>query len=323
MTTIINTTSSGTPTILCEKTRSPITGCIVRIVIVIITLLAAIGSITASVVSGILPLLSICGLSLLLLSILAMKSSPPPLIKSKKVDRPYIPNELAFLLMTNETVPHTKILENCSDLVTDNWTKLPNILEDSSTAFLQKVWKFNNSQTVLFSTTGSLYTPRVQCCCDLMITLEYNEITLADLDMLNIQYAPVENLSEGQFTSFPWKNHDGSTNKHRLGLPQFLGFIQSPQPPAHKNNPIIAYSLAKSSYVRCIQEAVAMGVDMIQLPLISTSLLQTSKNPQEALAWKSAIQTALVSAVAQFATTHPTTNMNIIVVSPPGLGPPL
>lgn len=320
MTTIVNHPSSGTFITFRERTFST-TSKIVRIVIVIIAALVAVGSILASSLSGILPLLSICGFSLLLLSIIAIKPLPPQLIGSTKIPPP-TPNESPFLLTVNETTSHTKVLENCAELVTDNWKHLPNIIENSSTVFVQKVWKFNNSQTVLFSTIGSMFTPRIQCCCNLMIALEPNTFTFTNLDMLNIQYDNV-NLLEGQCSSLPWKNRDGSTNKHHLGLPNSLGFLQGPDPSIHKNNPLVAYSLAKSAYTHCIQHAVMLGMDMIQLPLISTSPSQMSKNPQEAMAWKSAIQTGLATAVAQFALTNPTMNMNIVVVSPPGLGYPL
>lgn len=320
MTAIINHSSLGTLITPRERTFSA-TSKIIRIVIVIIAALAAVGSILASSLSGILPLLSICGFSLLLLSIIAIKPLPPQLIRSVKTSPP-ISNESTFLLTVNETTSHTKVLENCAELVTDNWKHLPNIIDSPSTVFAQKVWKFNNSQTVLFSTVGSIFTPQIQCCCNLMIALEPNDATFTNLNMLNVKYDHVD-LLEGQSSSLPWENHDGSTNKQHLGLPNSLGFLQGPDPHIHKNNPLLAYSLAKSSYTHCIQNAIMLGIDMIQLPLISTSPSQISKNPQEAMAWKSAIQTGLVAAVAQFALTNPTTNMNIVVVSPLGLGYPI
>ncbi|AHK63099.1 hypothetical protein BOKEGFJH_00223 [Chlamydia avium] len=305
-----------------EKTSSTISlkRRVVHIAIVIFMSLTTISFVLASVLSGILPLLSIGLLSLLILSIIAIKQFPHPK-KSIEIDEsPASTTELLSLLVTDETTPHTQILEKYADLITDNWTSLPNILEDSSTAFLQKVWKFNHSKTVLFSTTGSVYTPRIQCCCNLMIALENNENTFANLDILNIVYDRPEHLTEGQCLFLPWKNYDGSTNKHRLGLPNFLGFIQTPDASFHKNNPFLAYSFAKSSYTRCLEQAITLGVDMVQLPLISISPLQTS---QEALTWKSAIQTGLVAAIAQFAVMHPGVSMNIVVVSPPGLGLPI
>lgn len=86
---------------------------------------------------------------------------------------------------------------------------------------------------------------------------------------------------------------------------------------------VIAFALAKATYTNCLNEAIRQGVDMIQIPLISTAPTQLSSNPQVAADWKAAIQTGLVAALINFATSQPDTIMNVVIVSSPGLGLPL
>ncbi|WP_348663976.1 hypothetical protein [Chlamydia vaughanii] len=296
---------------------------ILHIVIIVISSLAIVGSIVASVTSGILPLLSVCGIAaaLLLISILSMKRSCPRTKEPVKIDKASIPEELPFLLEVNEATPHVKVLERCAERVTD-WTNLENIYEDSTSSLLLDAWKFKNSKTILFATTGAIYTPRIPCCCNLMIAIDH-ALRSSDLEALNIFDQIPEGLPEGQCRSLPWTNSDGSTNQPKIGLPNFLGFIHGPNPVTHQHNAVVAYAIAKTAYTNCIKEALDQKADMIQLPLVSISPSQTSKNPRASAAWKAAIQTGLVAAVAHFAIAQPQTPMNIVVVGPTGLGLPL
>ncbi|WP_375793325.1 hypothetical protein O1W69_04275 [Chlamydia sp. 12-01] len=306
--------------ILHEKS-SNIAPKIVLMAIVIFTNLIILGAVISSIITGILPLLSICSLviPLLLISLFLLKKSylQKP---SEKIDLKPIPKGLSFLIEINENTQHTKILENYGEVVTD-WSTLPHIFGETTPSLLNKSWKIHHSKIVLFATTGVIYSPRIHCCCNLMIVLEHST-SIVDLTTLNIS-REIPSIQEGQCVSMPWENSDGSSNKKRLGLPNFLGFIQGPNPESHNHHPVVAFALAKTAYTNCLNEAMKRGADMIQIPLISTLPSLLSSNPQEAANWKAAIQTGLVAALANFATQNPEVIMNIVVTSPPGLGCPL
>ncbi|QVE48967.1 hypothetical protein SBV42_04240 [Chlamydia crocodili] len=297
----------------CETSR------VVYIITIIITGLAAIGVVIASVITGILPLLSICALAipLLLISLFLLRKSSLQTKTPAQTDVKAPPTSLPFLLEINENTKHTKILEHYGEIITD-WSNLPHIFGETTPSLLNKAWKINHSKTALFATTGVIYSPRIHCCCNLLIMLEHNT-SISNLDILNIS-CEIPNIQEGQCVSMPWKNSDGSSNKKKLGLPNFLGFIEGPDPESHNHHPVVAFALAQTAYSNCLNEAVNQGADMIQVPLISTAPAKLSQNPQEAASWKAAIQTGLVTALAKFATSNPNTIMNVVVVSSPGLG---
>ncbi|SYX08908.1 hypothetical protein C834K_0449 [Chlamydia poikilotherma] len=293
-----------------------------HIIMIIITGLATIGAVITSVITGILPLLSICSLAipLLLISIFLLRRSCLQTKTPTRTDIKSFPKSLPPLIEINENTKHTKILEQYGEVITD-WNSLPGIFGETTPSLLNKAWKIKHSKTALFATTGVIYSPRVHCCCNLLIALE-NNTSISNLDALNI-FCEIPTIQEGQCISIPWKNSDGSSNKKKLGLPNFLGFIQGPDPESHNHHPVVAFALAQTAYTNCLNEAVNQGADMIQVPLISTAPPQLSQNPQEAASWKSAIQTGLVAALAKFATSNPETIMNVVVVSSPGLGLPL
>ncbi|MEF9519916.1 hypothetical protein SBV45_04620 [Chlamydia crocodili] len=290
-----------------------------HIITLIITALATLGAVISSVITGILPLLSICALAipLFLISLFLLRKSWLQTKTPKRTDIKSLPKSLPFLLEINENTKHTTILEQYGEVITD-WNSLPRIFGETTPSLLNKAWKINHSKTALFATTGVIYSPRVHCCCNLLIMLEHNT-SISNLDTLNIS-CEIPNIQEGQCVSMPWKNSDGSSNKKKLGLPNFLGFIQGPDPESHNHHPVVAFALAKTAYTNCLNEAVNQGADMIQVPLISTAPSQLSQNPQEAASWKAAIQTGLVTALTKFATSYPETIMNVVVVSSPGLG---
>ncbi|WP_366223807.1 hypothetical protein [Chlamydia buteonis] len=290
------------------------------ITMLVFAYLAILAAIISSVVTGILPLFSICGfaLPLLLASLFLLRNASQQ--KPQKKDVTPLP-DAPLLIEINENTKHTKILEQFCEVV-NTWNTLPRIFGETTPSLLNKVWKINNSKTVLFATTGTIYSPRIHCCCNLMIVLERNT-QLSNLGTLNISYEiPIE-MQESQCVSMPWENSDGSSNKKQLGLPNFLGIIQEPNPELYNHNPVIAFALAKAAYTNCLNEAIRQDVDMIQIPLISTAPTQLSSNPQAAADWRAAIQTGLVAALINFATSQPETIMNVVIVSSPGLGLPL
>lgn len=299
--------------------RNSVTSKAFRIAMVVIAGLAVLGTIIPSVITGILSLLSLCALTvpLLLISLFLLRRSCLKPKIAERIDMKSIPRGASFLFEVDENIKHTQILEEYGEVVTD-WSSLPRIFGETTPSLLNKTWKINNSQTTLFTTTGVIYSPRVHCCCNLMIVVEHNTI-LSNLDALNISCV-IPDMQEGECISMRWKNSDGSSNKKKLGLPNFLGFIQGPDPESHNHHPAAAFTLAKTAYANCLNEAINQGADMIQLPLISTAPAQLSSDPQEAAIWKSAIQTGLVAALTQFASSNPKTIMNVVVVSPPGLG---
>ncbi|MEF9497220.1 hypothetical protein [Chlamydia sp. 04-14] len=306
-------TSEMLPKKSCEASR------VFHIITLIITALATLGGIISSVITGILPLLSICALAipLLLISSFLLRRSCLQTKTPEKIDIKTLPKSLPLLFEINENTRHTRILEQYGEVVTD-WNSLPRIFGETTPSLLNKTWKINHSKTVLFTTTGVIYSPRVHCCCNLLIVLEHNT-SISDLDTLNIS-CEIPNIQEGQCVSMPWENSDGSRNKKKLGLPNFLGFIRGPDPESYNHHPAVAFALAKTAYENCLNEAVNQGADMIQVPLIATTPAQISQNPQEAASWKAAIQTALVAALTKFAISNPETIMNVVVVSSPGLG---
>ncbi|WP_279447584.1 hypothetical protein [Chlamydia psittaci] len=290
------------------------------IIMLVFAYLAILGAIISSLVTGIFPLFSICAFAipLVIASLFLLRRTSQQKLQQKDVT-PLLGTPL--LIEINENTKHTKILEQYCEVV-NTWNTLPRIFGETTPSLLNKVWKINNSKTVLFATTGTVYSPRVHCCCNLMIVLERNTL-LSDLCTLNISdEIPIE-MQEGQCISIPWKNSDGSSNKKQLGLPNFLGIIQELDPELYNHHPVIAFALAKATYTNCLNEAIRQGVDMIQIPLISTAPTQLSSNPQVAADWKAAIQTGLVAALINFATSQPDTIMNVVIVSSPGLGLPL
>ncbi|CED80469.1 inner membrane protein [Chlamydia abortus] len=290
------------------------------ITMLVFAYLAILGAMISSLVTGIFPLFSICAFAmpLLLASLFLLRNA-----SQQKPQKTGVvpPRDAPLVIEINENTKHTKILEQCGEVVT-TWNTLPHIFGETTPSLLNKVWKINNSKTVLFATTGTVYSPRVHYCCNLMIVLERNTL-LSDLCTINTSYEIPMEMQAGQCVSMPWKNSDGSSNKQKLGLPNFLGIIHGPNPELYNYHPVIAFALAKAAYTNCLNEAIKQGVDMIQIPLIATATAQLYSNPQAAADWRAAIQTGLVAALINFAASQPETIMNVVIVSSPGLGLPL
>ncbi|EPJ27521.1 macro domain-containing protein [Chlamydia psittaci] len=238
-----------------------------------------------------------------------------------------------------QTVPNfTELLDGLTKLASRQDIQTPQFDPiDQNTTF--SGWQVPHTETVLVSTCGDITTPRF-LTKDLtpMLVNAANDTMYRHGGGTNYVFTRAvsrrgwQNSTEGkarlnigECTAGKWINANGTTNDGDSSAPALLAQLLGPTANQLNNDALRCYETVTKAYENCLAKAVEKGAKYVQLPLISSSLFAPPANLAGGTVraeWIDAVKAALVTAVTNFATQNPNSQMIIVVtdIANPPLG---
>ncbi|MDS0996062.1 macro domain-containing protein [Chlamydia psittaci] len=238
-----------------------------------------------------------------------------------------------------QTVPNfTELLDGLKKLASRQDIQTPQFDPiDQNTTF--SGWQVPNTETVLVSTCGDITKPRF-ITRDLtpMLVNAANDTMYRHGGGTNYAFTRAvsrqgwQNSTEGktrlnigECTAGKWINANGTTNDRNSSAPALLAQLLGPTANQLNNDALRCYETVTAAYENCLAKAVEKGAKYVQLPLISSSLFAPLENLAGGTVrakWIEAVKAALVTAVTNFATQNPNSQMIIVVtdIANPPLG---
>ncbi|AFS22657.1 ATPase associated with chromosome architecture [Chlamydia psittaci VS225] len=238
-----------------------------------------------------------------------------------------------------QTVPNfTELLDGLTKLASRQDIQTPQFDPiDQNTTF--SGWQVPHTETVLVSTCGDITTPRF-LTKDLtpMLVNAANDTMYRHGGGTNYVFTRAvsrrgwQNSTEGkarlnigECTAGKWINANGTTNDGDSSSPALLAQLLGPTANQLNNDALRCYETVTKAYENCLAKAVEKGAKYVQLPLISSSLFAPPANLAGGTVraeWIDAVKAALVTAVTNFATQNPNSQMIIVVtdIANPPLG---
>ncbi|AFS24715.1 macro domain-containing protein [Chlamydia psittaci] len=238
-----------------------------------------------------------------------------------------------------QTVPNfTELLDGLTKLASRQDIHTPQFDPiDQNTTF--SGWQVPHTETVLVSTCGDITTPRF-LTKDLtpMLVNAANDTMYRHGGGTNYVFTRAvsrrgwQNSTEGkarlnigECTAGKWINANGTTNDGDSSAPALLAQLLGPTANQLNNDALRCYETVTKAYENCLAKAVEKGAKYVQLPLISSSLFAPPANLAGGTVraeWIDAVKAALVTAVTNFATQNPNSQMIIVVtdIANPPLG---
>ncbi|AFS22113.1 macro domain-containing protein [Chlamydia psittaci] len=238
-----------------------------------------------------------------------------------------------------QTVPNfTELLDGLTKLASRQDIQTPQFDPiDQNTTF--SGWQVPHTETVLVSTCGDITIPRfLTKNLTPMLVNAANDTMYRHGGGTNYVFTRAvsrrgwQNSTEGkarlnigECTAGKWINANGTTNDGDSSAPALLAQLLGPTANQLNNDALRCYETVTKAYENCLAKAVEKGAKYVQLPLISSGLFSPPANLAGGTVraeWIDAVKAALVTAVTNFATQNPNSQMIIVVtdIANPPLG---
>ncbi|WP_201457123.1 macro domain-containing protein [Chlamydia sp. 17-3921] len=308
---------------------------IILAILAILSAIGAIASIIATGITGIIPLILLAipslGIMVLCLKYLLKKPekivSPPRLIQ----ESPQKPMKTGPQRIHISPPPSKAMLDFMNyrqRLSSIFWVKKDNIDEISVRCIptpgtiSNNIWELSGSKLTLIDTQGDITKPRYKTSLYTLFINAANPQMIHGGGGTNAAFTKAVSracwqnskksidpnrsdkpLEIGECRSCIWENSDGTSNLKYPGEPHYFGQLLGPRACDLKNDYQQAYRDCKKAYTNCLLEAKRLGVNLVQLPLISSGIYAPPNTQEEGKTlqlWIDAIKSALVEAVQDF-----------------------